>query len=226
MRILAFDTALDACTVAAGAGGEVLAARSQRRERGHAEALMPMIEAVRREAGLDYGDLDLVATTVGPGSFTGIRVGVAAARGIALAAGVRAVGVTTTAALALLAAAQAQACEPILAVLDARRGEASAQLFDCAGGCPRARWPQPVRDSLAGIAAAVEGEAGLVVGDAAAAFRALLLAPQGWRDAGIAAPSGGALLRLARATVEHDRAAPPPSPLYMRPPAARPPPGR
>ena len=77
-----------------------LTGRSVPMMRGHAEALMPMIAAVMSAAGMEFAALDRIAVTVGPGSFTGLRVGVAAARGIALAAGKPAVGLTTLAALA------------------------------------------------------------------------------------------------------------------------------
>ncbi|MCH7931874.1 MAG: tRNA (adenosine(37)-N6)-threonylcarbamoyltransferase complex dimerization subunit type 1 TsaB, partial [Proteobacteria bacterium] len=94
MNVLALDTATAACSVALWSDGTVLAQRFATMARGHAEALMPMVEAVMAEAGLAFADLDLVATTVGPGTFTGLRVGLAAARGLALAGGLPIVGVT------------------------------------------------------------------------------------------------------------------------------------
>jgi oligopeptide transport system permease protein len=103
LRVLAIDTALEACSVAVFDAGrkDGLTSRSQLMMRGHAEALMPMIAATMSAAAMEFGDLDRIAVTVGPGSFTGLRVGVAAARGIALATGKRAVGVTTLAVLAI-----------------------------------------------------------------------------------------------------------------------------
>jgi tRNA threonylcarbamoyladenosine biosynthesis protein TsaB len=100
--------------------------------RGHAEALMPLIAAVMSEADMEFGELDRVAVTVGPGSFTGLRVGVAAARGIALATGKPAVGLTTLAALAapLFAADEGK---PVLAVIDARHDRVYMQLFGPGG---------------------------------------------------------------------------------------------
>jgi tRNA threonylcarbamoyladenosine biosynthesis protein TsaB len=106
--------------------------RSVPMTRGHAEALMPLIAAVMSEAGMEFGQLDRVAVTVGPGSFTGLRVGVAAARGIALATGKPAVGLTTLAALAapFLAADEAEA---VLAVINARHDRVYMQLFGPGG---------------------------------------------------------------------------------------------
>src|SRR5882672_1570381 len=102
MLILAIDTALDACAAAVldTSAGQLIAAESQAMKRGHAEALMPLIARVMKEAGLPFTALDRIAVTTGPGSFTGLRVGLSAARGIALAAGKPAVGVTTLTAFA------------------------------------------------------------------------------------------------------------------------------
>ena len=87
MRILAIDTALEACAAGVVETPErVLAQESLAMARGHAEALMPLLARVMDQASLGFSDLDRIAVTVGPGSFTGLRVGVAAARGIALAA--------------------------------------------------------------------------------------------------------------------------------------------
>ena len=102
MLILAIDTALDAC--AAGVldtdADRLIAQESQAMKRGHAEALMPLIARVMKASGIAFADLDRIAATTGPGSFTGLRVGLSAARGIALAAGKPVVGLTTLAAYA------------------------------------------------------------------------------------------------------------------------------
>jgi tRNA threonylcarbamoyladenosine biosynthesis protein TsaB len=102
MLILAIDTALDACAAAVldtSAGG-VIAQESQAMKRGHAEALMPLIARVMKASGVGFAALDRIAATTGPGSFTGLRVGLSAARGVALAAGKPVVGVTTLTAFA------------------------------------------------------------------------------------------------------------------------------
>src|SRR6202008_278125 len=89
MLILAIDTALDACAAAVldTGTGKVIAMESQAMKRGHAEALMPLIARVMKETGIPFTALDRIAVTSGPGSFTGLRVGLSAARGLALAAG-------------------------------------------------------------------------------------------------------------------------------------------
>lgn len=102
MRVLALDTALGATSVAVydGATGRVLAQSSEAMARGHAEALLPLTEYVMRQAGLGFAQVDRFASTIGPGSFTGIRIGIAAARAFALAHRKPVVGVSTLAAFA------------------------------------------------------------------------------------------------------------------------------
>lgn len=129
MKVLALDTALAACSAAVWVDGSVRASRHERIGRGHAEALVPMVEAVRIESGLAYADLDRLAVTVGPGTFTGLRVGLATARGLALASGRPLVGVTTLEAIAAGVPARERRDRAVLAVLDARRGEVYAQAF-------------------------------------------------------------------------------------------------
>lgn len=130
MLVLALDTAMSACSVALCSDGNTLAVRSQAMERGHAEALLPMIEGVMAEGKRAYADLDLVAATVGPGAFTGIRIGLAAARGIALAAGKPCAGVTT---LEVLAAVCANNSDAVLAAVESRRADLFVQAFDASG---------------------------------------------------------------------------------------------
>ena len=102
--ILAFDTTTSACTAAVCDGDTVVAERSVALERGHAEILLPMIEGVLADGSIGYRDLTGIAVTRGPGAFTGIRIGLAAARGLGLATGLPVAGVTTLEALALTAA--------------------------------------------------------------------------------------------------------------------------
>jgi tRNA threonylcarbamoyladenosine biosynthesis protein TsaB len=134
VRVLAIDTALEACSAAIldTERAEMAASRSVPMTRGHAEALMPLIATVMREAHIEFGALDRIAVTVGPGSFTGLRVGVAAARGIALATGKPAVGLTTLAALAAPFWAADEA-ETVLAVINARHDRVYMQLFGPGG---------------------------------------------------------------------------------------------
>jgi tRNA threonylcarbamoyladenosine biosynthesis protein TsaB len=100
MRILALDSAVARCSATIVADGEIIAGFQRDLERGHASVLPVMAQDCLREARLEAADLDLIAVTVGPGSFTGIRGGVALAQGIAVAAGRPLVGVTVGEALA------------------------------------------------------------------------------------------------------------------------------
>ena len=130
--ILALDTALGACSVAIWQDGRILASAHERRQTGHAEALMPMISKVCDEAGLALADIDLFAVTQGPGTFTGLRIGLAAARGLAQALDRPLIGFSTLetigwGSLAALPASPKMA--HLVVVHDARRGEVYAQSF-------------------------------------------------------------------------------------------------
>jgi tRNA threonylcarbamoyladenosine biosynthesis protein TsaB len=135
MLVLAIDTAGPDCAVAlarsAADGVQVLASVSENIGRGHAERLMPIVESVLRQASYRFRDLDRVAVTVGPGSFTGVRVGIAAARGLALALDIPAVGVGTLDALAFPILC-AESSGTGVAVLDAKRGEIFTLVRDIA----------------------------------------------------------------------------------------------
>jgi tRNA threonylcarbamoyladenosine biosynthesis protein TsaB len=129
MLILAIDTALDACAVAVLDTdiGKLIAQESEPMARGHAEALMPMIARVMQASGVSFAELDRIAVTTGPGSFTGLRVGLSAARGIALAAAKPVVGLTTlTAYAAPLVAENAE--DPIIVAIDARHDHVYLQI--------------------------------------------------------------------------------------------------
>lgn len=129
MTILALDTALQACSAALCDGaGRILAVRREMRARGHAERLAGMIETVLSEGGIDIAAISSIATTVGPGSFTGVRVALSAARGLALVTGAPVHGIGTLDVLAW--AARRLAGEGNIAVaIDARRGEVYFQRF-------------------------------------------------------------------------------------------------
>ncbi len=140
MNILAFDTCFDACSACVARTGdgvvEVLASALERFETGHAERLVPMIDEVMARAGVAFADIDRLAVTVGPGTFTGTRIGIAAARGLALATGIPVVGASSLAVMAEVAARELgprKAGEDLLVAVDARRGEVYVQLFGANG---------------------------------------------------------------------------------------------
>ena len=129
MLILAIDTALDACSAAVldTETAELRALESLPMKRGHAEALMPLIARVMGSAELGFAALDRIAVTVGPGSFTGLRVGISAARGLALAAGKPAVGQTTLSAYAATIVGQSRSA-PVISAIDARHDHVYFQI--------------------------------------------------------------------------------------------------
>jgi tRNA threonylcarbamoyladenosine biosynthesis protein TsaB len=129
MPVLALDSATSGCSVAVcHQAGDVLAYRDHAAEAAQADRLVAVIDAAVDAAGIDYGDLDLIAVNRGPGSFTGIRAGVSAARGLALALARPVLAVTTLEALA--AEVGAQPAGTILAAMAARRGQVYVQAFD------------------------------------------------------------------------------------------------
>jgi tRNA threonylcarbamoyladenosine biosynthesis protein TsaB len=123
MLVLAFDTALETCSAAITADGRTLAARSEPMARGHQERLAPLVEEVAREAGVAFTELDRIGVTRGPGSFTGLRVGLAFAKGLGFALGRPVVGIGVLEALA------AGAPGVTAAVIDARRSQVYVQAF-------------------------------------------------------------------------------------------------
>lgn len=128
--MLAFDTSTDRGSVALvrlrGAEIEMIASREYEAEPGHAERLLPAIDEICRGAGLGPAGLSVVAVGVGPGSFSGLRVGVTTAKALAFAGGARVVGVSG---LAALAAASGAREGLVVALLDARRDEAFAAAY-------------------------------------------------------------------------------------------------
>ena len=149
MLILAIDTALDACAAAVLDTGtsKVIATESQAMKRGHAEALMPLIARVMKQSALPFAALDRIAVTTGPGSFTGLRVGISAARGLALAAKRPAVGLTTLSAYAAAIVGQSGPA-PVISAIDARHDHVYFQIVGGDGS-------QLVRPAVASIDEAI-----------------------------------------------------------------------
>jgi|SRR5262245_5628369 len=218
MRILAIDTALAACAAAVFEtdGGRTLAAESLTMARGHAEALMPLIARVMDKAATEFAELDRIAVTVGPGSFTGLRVGISAARGIALASGKPAVGLSTLSAYAAPHIAHEDG-GAVVAAIDARHGHVYLQVFANSGRtliAPMATTvAEAVHAALPGSARIVGSGAALLAADwPKEALPPLLVEPR-------EAPAIEWVARVGAAVVPSDKA---PTPLYLRPPDARP----
>jgi len=129
MKVLGLDSATVACSAALCVDGELRSRRYEAMGRGQSEALVPMIEEVFSEAGFQAGDLDLIAVTVGPGAFTGLRIAIATALGLSLASSVTAVGVSTMEALAYGARMENEGPGPIITALDSRRDDIYLQGF-------------------------------------------------------------------------------------------------
>ena len=214
--ILAFDCAGAVCSVVLWRQDGVLARRAHAARHGQAEILLPMIEATLGDAAIGYGGLAAIATTVGPGSFTGLRAGLAAARGLALATGLKAVGVSTLAAAAHATALGERRGRTILAAIDSRRTEIFLQAFDQ----HLAALAAPVVLTPEDAAAASPSGALLLAGDGAAPVLAALQAKG--RDAMPAASAGATdaavVAMLAARQLAQSGEPPPLSPLYLRAP--------
>jgi tRNA threonylcarbamoyladenosine biosynthesis protein TsaB len=219
LRLLAFDTSGPSLSAAAADGEDLRAWRREELARGHAERLLPLLREVMAEAGWSWRELGLLAVTVGPGNFTGLRAGVAVARALGLALGCPALGPGTLEAIAQGAAAQAPGnARPIVAVVDARREEVYAQRFssrlDALGPPALVTRDRFVADSprepclLAGDGARWARERRGVAGDAAVETgpdARYVAAAARRRLAGGEAPGAATALR----------------PVYVRPPDAR-----
>ncbi len=149
MLILAIDTALDACSagVLDTDTGKLIALESQPMKRGHAEALMPLIARVIKQAGIAFASFDRIAVTTGPGSFTGLRVGLSAARGIALAADKPVVGLTTLAAYAAPVVSE-NAEQPVISAIDARHDQVYFQVVSGDGNSLIRPRVAPIEEAL------------------------------------------------------------------------------
>jgi tRNA threonylcarbamoyl adenosine modification protein YeaZ len=213
MRLLAIDTALEACSVGV-VDGERVFVRSEVADRGHAERLMGMIQATMAESGLAFADLDRIAVTVGPGSFTGVRIGIAAARGLALVSGTPTVGLVTLAVHAEEARIAAGA-GPVLVAIAAGRGALYGALYAADG-----RELEPPRTASAqSLAALVAGDTVLAGSGADLVVAALPMDTRIVVAHRQSSPAVGALCALALRAPASDAA---PEPLYLRPPDAKP----
>ena len=206
MIVLGLDTCLSACSVAVLDGEAVLAHASEVMARGHQERLAPMAQAVMAEAGIPFSRLQRIGATVGPGSFTGLRVGVAFAKGLGSALSVPAVGVGSLEALA------AEAAGLVAAVLDARRDQLYLQVFED-GQALMAPDVLPLGVAVARLAELAMGRALTLVGSGAplladTAPGANVLTPEGCDPRAVARLAAG-------------KPAAPIRPLYLRAPDAK-----
>jgi tRNA threonylcarbamoyl adenosine modification protein YeaZ len=218
MRVLAIDTALEACSVAIldTDHSDVGVHESVPMQRGHAEALMPLIARVLDRAQLAFAALDRVAVTTGPGSFTGLRVGIAAARGIALAAGKPAIGLSTLAAFAAPFIAVDDTL-PVVVAIDARHDHVYLQVFGPGGRTVVAPRVAPLREALRVSATGAPRITGTAANKLAALWPAGERAPTAVEQR--SAPNIDWVARLGAAATDTGT---PPKPLYLRAPDAHP----
>ena len=212
MIVLALDTCLPACSVALARDGEILGWLSEPTARGHQERLAPMTRDLMAAAGLAFSALDRIGVTVGPGSFTGLRVGLAFAKGLALALQRPCVGIGTLEALAASIGGEDMKSGGLkAAVIDAGRGRVYLQLFDGAASLsgPDILGLETAQARLVEVCASADV---MVTGPGAdllaGAIPGAVVRP-------LVAPDPRAVARLAaKAPVA------PPRPLYLRPPDA------
>jgi tRNA threonylcarbamoyladenosine biosynthesis protein TsaB len=209
--MLAFDTTGSACSVAVSHNNNVLAQERREMRHGHAENLLPMIDRVMARAGLLPTAIDTIVVSVGPGGFTGIRAGLAAAHGLALASDARLLGVTSFAAVAAPLPIS-DIDSKILVALDSRRTDLYVQLFDRGGAVLSA----PAAVSLEQLAIWVGVGEIIVAGDAATAAAAVLEKDRRIHVLANSAADACGLLAAMRRWPE--RADPAARPLYLRPP--------
>jgi tRNA threonylcarbamoyladenosine biosynthesis protein TsaB len=218
MRALAIDTALAACSAAVldtGNGG-LVASESVLMARGHAEALMPLVAQVIKKSKLAFADLERIVVTTGPGSFTGLRVGIAAARGLGVATNIPVVGVTTLSAYAApYLAADDQI--PVVVAIDARHEHVYLQVFGEGGRTLIAPRLAPLKEAIR----AASNAPARIVGTAAQAVASGMgrTAPQPVTVDPREAPDIGWVAQIGAAVAE---AQAPPKPQYLRAPDAQP----
>jgi tRNA threonylcarbamoyladenosine biosynthesis protein TsaB len=218
LRVLAIDTALGACSacIQDTGTGEMLARETIPMERGHAEALLPLIDRLVSQVEGSFGSLSRVAVTVGPGSYTGLRVGISAARGIGLAAGIPVVGVATLSAfLAPLMASDSRGL--FTGAIDAKHGHIFVQAIAYGGKVIIAPSLMSYRDAIRQL-----GSGPLMIAGTAAASLAAEARAQGVEAHVIEDSPAPDIAWVARLGAIADPASALPKPLYLREPDAKP----
>lgn len=222
--ILAFDCAGAACSAAVWRGGIVLARSGQTMTHGQAEILVPLIRATLDAAGTGFGDLAAIATTLGPGSFTGLRAGLATARGLALATGLPCYGFSTLEIAARAVSPAERAGRRIAAAMDTRRDDLFLQVFDGDFGASGEAQVVTVERAVAMLAdmpVVLAGDATMALADRlrGAGHDAIVAAKAGVLDVEIVA-------ELAAARHAGGAAGDAMRPLYLRAPDVTPAPAR
>lgn len=205
---LAFDCSGGSCSAAVGGSGGVLAERFELMQRGQAEALLPMIEAVMAEAGIAFSRLTRIITTTGPGSFTGLRIGISAARGLSLASGIPAFGITSFEAV-YLGLERSERRAGVAVVIDSRRGSLFCQAT-APDGSPLS---EPVGLEPAHFLDWLPPHLHHIAGDGVALLKGIALPPHVAVSLAPEVIKAAALLCVPTSAGIH-----PPQPLYLRPP--------
>jgi tRNA threonylcarbamoyladenosine biosynthesis protein TsaB len=222
MKILALDSATGACSVALWHDGTIMARRFAVMDRGQSEILIPMALEVLAEAHADFPSIDVFGVTTGPGAFTGLRIGLAAARGMALASGRPLIGVSTFEAIAHGVPVEELEGRRVVVAVESRREDVFVQTFDdklIAIEEPRSVRPENL---------VLPDKPLLVIGDGAARLAALFDSSAGKQSAttrhdvrfaaGTGFPDAADVARLVASRGTPDAGAAPPQPFYLRPP--------
>ena len=223
MRVLALDTATENCSAALRIGEQVLE-RQLETPRGHAEHLLPMIDALLAEAGISLGALDALAFGRGPGSFTGVRLAASVAQGLAFGAGLGVVAVSDLHAVAQRALGLNESSERVLVCNDARMGEVYWALYARRGALAEPQSPERV-GAPGTLGSPWRGACGAGRGFAAypeLAAHTGVTVPAGWERL---LPSAREVLQLALPEVQAGRLLAPEEavPVYVRDTVAQPP---
>ena len=218
------DTALNACSVALVDGSKVIDFSHEVRSRGHAEKLLPLIKSMMQKSGYGFSDLDAIAVTVGPGTFTGLRIGLAAARAIALTAAKPCIGVTTLECLAAAVPFSDALHQDIIPVIDARRQEVYFQTFTYIDSedFPSAK-SEAKAFPIAKIHDALNDVPSIYIGSGAELItKADFMKGRSWKIAEADPnPDARIIARLALLKIQTQNFRSPPAPLYLRAPDAK-----
>ena len=221
MLILGIETATEQVGVAIGGHEGIIATFEVARGRRHAEILTPAIEFVCRQAGIDMDEIGCIAVDVGPGLFTGMRVGIAAAKAMAQALRIPMIGIAS---LDLLAFPCRHTDRVVVPVIEARKGEVFWAMYrQVPGGVQQVTAPTvgPVDELVADLLA--RSQETLCVGDGAERYREEILEGYRCEISAPVHPSPGALVQLAHAQAIREEWVRPGEiePIYLRPPDAQ-----